>query len=416
MAKIMALPKIGVNMTEATIIEWLVQEGDTIKKDDIVVTAETDKATQDINATEDGVLIKILADVGETVQCQEPIALIGGPGEQVTEKQLADMVKKNTSGQSLNEKSEKPEEKQPVVEQVKEASKRIKISPLAKKTAKELGIDYTRITPSKKDARITKKDVDAYAASLQTDRPASGAIGQASSEKMKFAELEIDRTIPLSGIRKVIADRMTLSINTVPRAVLNVRVCAEKLLDWKEECKGAGMRVGLTDLIVKAVAEAVKKHPEINSRLREDTIEIIKNINIGVAVDTDRGLLVPVIKNANTKKVSEIHDELMAKADKARQGTAKTEDMRDGTFTITNLGMYGIEDFTPVINPPECAILAVGTVTREPVVEDESDNVVVKPMFRLSLAFDHRIIDGGPAGKFLMEVKRTLERPLSIII
>ena len=415
MAKIMALPKIGVNMSEATIIEWLVKEGDAIEKGDVVVTAETDKATQDINATESGVLIKILTDEGETVQCQEPIALIGEPGEKVSEKQIDDMVKKNAAVSSITQEPDINMEKQPTVASVNDTSKRIKISPLAKKTAKELGIDYTRITPSKKDARITKKDVDAYAASLQTDRSTAEAVGLGDLKKMRFAELEIDRTIPPNSIRKVIAERMTLSVNTIPRAVLKVRVCAEKLFEWKEECKGAGMRVGLTDLIVKAVAEGITKHPVINSRLREDKIEIIKNINIGIAVDTERGLLVPVIQDANKKKVSEIHDELRGKAENARQGTAKPEDMQGGTFTITNLGMYGIEEFTPVINPPECAILAVGTVTREPMVEEESDNVVVKPMFRLSLAFDHRIIDGGPAGKFLMEVKRILERPLSIV-
>ena len=423
MAKIMALPKIGVNMTEATIIEWLVKEGDTVKKDDIIVTAETDKATQDINATESGVLIKILADAGETVQCQESIAIFGEPGENVTKAQIDNILKTNTSKTNFSQKLDDKTESQPQVGSGLPFSKRIKISPLAKKTAKALGIDYSQITPSEKGARITKKDVDSYAASLKAARQTEGIVvgdeeGTSiySSRKPVFYELEIERSLPLNSIRKVITDRMSLSVNTIPRAILNVRVYAEKLLEWKEGCRQSGIKVGLTDIIVKAIAEAITKHPLINSRLREDMIEVIKNKNIGVAVDTERGLLVPVIHNADKKKITEIHEELHVKAENARRGAAATEDLTGGTFTVTNLGMYGIEQFIPVINPPECAILAVGAIIREPVAEESTDKLVVKPMFRLSLAFDHRIIDGGPAGNFLMDVKRNLEWPLSIII
>ena len=398
----MTLPKIGVNMTEATIVEWMVKEGDTIKEGDHILTAETDKATQEIYSTQDGVLAKILADTGKTVKTQEPIAIIADSGEDISSVS-APTVDTPSETSSAAEAESPPAPAGRTVRPAGESGGRVRISPLAKKSAKDLGIDFRSVPPAKPGARITKKDVDAYAQG-----------GKAAPAAPVSGEYEIDRIIPISNIRKTIGDRLTMSVTTMPRAILNVRVNAENLLAWKKGCAQRGNKVGMTDLIVKAVAKAVTRHPLINSRLGDGAIQISKTVNVGVAVDTEKGLMVPVIHRAEEKGVTQINIELREKAVRARAGNPKSEDLQNGTITVTNLGMIGIEQFIPVINPPECAILAVGTVVREPVVVEDTDEITIKPMMWLSLAFDHRIIDGAPAGRFLMELKEILEWPLSI--
>lgn len=398
----MTLPKIGVNMTEATIVEWMVKEGDTIKEGDHILTAETDKATQEIYSTQDGVLAKILADTGKTVKTQEPIAIIADSGEDISSVS-APTVDTPSETSSAAEAESPPAPAGRTVRPAGESGGRVRISPLAKKSAKDLGIDFRSVPPAKPGARITKKDVDAYAQGREA-APAAPVSGG----------YEVDRIIPLSNIRKTIGDRLTMSVTTMPRAILNVRVNAENLLAWKKGCTQRGNKVGMTDLIIKAVAKGVTRHPLINSRLGDGGIQISKTVNVGVAVDTEKGLMVPVIHRAEEKGVTQINLELREKAARARAGNPKSEDLQNGTITLTNLGMIGIEQFIPVINPPECAILAVGTVVREPIVVEDTDEITIKPMMWLSLAFDHRIIDGAPAGRFLMELKEILEWPLSI--
>jgi pyruvate dehydrogenase E2 component (dihydrolipoamide acetyltransferase) len=406
MAKEMTLPKIGVNMTEATIVEWMVKEGDTIQEGDHILTAETDKATQEIYSTQSGVLAQILAKEGETVQTQQTIAVISESGEDIESAKKTKPATENSENTSAPQSApmiESPSSSASPGMEHKLPLDRVRISPLAKKSAKDLGIDFRCVPPAKPGARITKKDVDAYV----QGRPITGADAAST-------DMVIDRTIPLSGIRKTIGERMTQSVTTMPRAILNVRVDAENLLAWKKGCAERGNKVGMTDLIVKAAARAVSEYPLLNSRLVKNEIHIFKNVNVGVAVDTEKGLMVPVIHNAAAKGVVEISTELREKAARARAGNPRPEDLQNGTITITNLGMIGIEQFIPVINPPECAILAVGSIVREPMVIDETDDIVVKPMFWISLAFDHRIIDGVPTGRFLMELKKILEWPLSL--
>jgi len=422
MAILMRMPKIGVNMTEGTILQWEIQEGEFVREGDHILTAETDKAAQEIYASGSGVLVKHLAAVGQVVLCQEPIAVIAEKGETVAEADIealitdlgiqeskvteSDRHQDATSGShfdSVRESEQIPSEG--AGSEVSPAAARVKISPLARKAAEQLGIDYRLIPPAQPGARITQEDVEAYM---------KGNSAPAHAQVRPADELVVERLIPLSGIRKAIADKMTMSITTIPRAQLNVRANAGHLIELRESTLKNGNKVGFSALLVKAAAMCLAKHPVLNSRLRGNNVALLHDINIGVAVDTERGLMVPVIHRAGTKGIAEINQELLEKTARARSAGLTSEDIANGTFTITNLGMIGIEQFFPVINPPQCAILAVGAFAREPAAEEQADTVTIKTRFWLSLAFDHRIVDGAPAGRFLMDLKRIIECPSAI--
>lgn len=408
MAKVINLPKIGVNMTEAIVVEWVVSEGDETEVDQHIVTMETDKAAQDMYSSESGVILKILKDVGEKIVIQDPLYIIGERGEDISQllAELNNEVKGDAESNIKSQKNAVPQATNSVQissTQTEGVSQRIKISPLAKKIAKDNNIDFSLISPASPGLRIVKKDVENYLQGAPVKKIFS--IGSNAA---------VDREIPLSGIRSTIADRMTLSSSTIPRAVLNLKVNGEELLKWKKKSAENGNKIGLTDMITKAVGIAIQKYPMINARFDGNKITVLKDINIGVAVDTEKGLMVPVIHNADQKSVIEISGELREKAARARSGQVKGDDLADGTFTITNLGMLGIEQFIPIINPPQCAIIAVGSIEKE-VVVDDNDQFQIQRRMWLSLVFDHRIIDGAPAGKFISELKRILEWPLLLV-
>ena len=395
MAKVINLPKIGVNMTEAVVVEWVVSEGDETKVDQHILSMEADKDVQDIHSSDSGVILKILRNEGDTVLCQEPLYIIGERGEDISE-----LLSKLETGETSSEKLTPP----PPTAQVHQnsiekdiSSQRTRISPLAKKFAKENNIDFHLISPAAPGSRIVKKDVQNY---LQ-----GSAIPQITTKT------DLDRELPLTGIRRTIAERMTLSASTIPSSVLNLKVNAEELLKWKEINAENGNKISLTDIIIKAASMNIKKYPMLNARFDGNSIMLLKKINIGVAVDTERGLMVPVIHQADQKGVLEISKELRQKTARARSGQVKGDDMTNGTFTITNMGMLGIEQFIPIINPPQCAILAVGSIEKE-VIANDKDEFQIQRRFWLSLAFDHRIIDGAPAGRYLNDLKKMLEGPL----
>jgi pyruvate dehydrogenase E2 component (dihydrolipoamide acetyltransferase) len=407
MPKIMNMSKIGVNMTEATIVEWVVKEGDVIKEGDHILDAETDKAIQEIYATDAGILSKILVSKGETVLCQQPIAILTEDGEELTEH----FIKKytgNKSGETVGEAKTGEEKKEESKANDKDTephvilnSGRVRISPLAKKIATDMGIDFTAITPSVPGARIIKADVLAYAEGMKTY--AAGAISDKTVD-----------TIPYTGIRKVIGEKMLESNASKPAAALTLHADAYMLMEWRGKLKKKGITVSYNDLLVAITAKALKENPIINSKLEGDEIKLLRDINIGVAVDTGKGLLVPVIKNAEQKGVLKIAEDFKDMLERIKSGRATAEDLTGGTFTITNLGMFGIEQFTPLINPPECCILAVGAIVREPVV-DEDDNIKAASRMQLTLVFDHRIVDGAPAARFLQRIKDLIEWPAGIM-
>jgi len=405
MSTILTLPKIGVNMTEAIIVRWLIKEGEFIEEGQTILEAETDKATQDIPSTKSGVLAMIIAEPGKTVQTQEPIAVLTEKGETLPDDFSLDAGASEDAGGSEKKTDEPaPARQGPGIEEKKGDSvpdSRVRISPIAKKLSKELNIDYSLITPSKPGGRIEKADVLEYARGAEA----------AGEEVVRGTITEQDKNlIPLSGIRKMIASRMSESVHTTARAVLFTKVDATRLIEWRNGLKESGKKVSYNDLIVHLTAKALREFPQMNSRIEGENIRIMKDVNIGVAVDSERGLLVPVIQDADKKDVLTITDESLQKIERARSGRSTREDMSNGTFTLTNLGMFDIESFIPIINPPECAILAIGSIVREPSVVDETDTVSVRPVMRLSLAWDHRIVDGAPAARFLQRIKQLIEQ------
>lgn len=416
MASLMVLPKIGVNMVEATIVEWVAKLGDEIKEGQHIVTVETDKATQEIVASHSGTLVRIFAEKGQVLKCQEPLALIASQGERLSADDIKELMRNTPDSKTFAAAEEMGRESVEVRENSGVA--RVKISPLAKKIASSLGIDF-RMIPIQEDIRITKKDVLAFSKSRSEsslkDLGDRGGQKEDGRLETKGKGLTVDRIIPVTAIRRTIAEHLTLSVNTIPRAILNVRVNAENLISWKEGCASRGHKVGFTDLIIRACAVAIERHPLINSQLVGNEIRIFREINIGVAVDTEKGLMVPVIENANKKGIVSINRELREKIETVRSGAARSEDNGQSTFTVSNLGMIGVEQFIPIINPPECAILAIGAITREPVAQGNKDEIKISPIFWISLAFDHRILDGAPAARFVSELKEILEWPYAII-
>lgn len=399
MPTILLLPKIGVNMTEAIIVRWLVKEGEFIEEGQTILEAETDKATQDIPSTKSGVLARIVAEPGKTVQTQEPIAVLTEKGET-----LPDDFSVHTGISEQKTVETATTGQRPAIREKQDASvsdSRVRISPIAKKLAKELNIDYTLVTPSKPGGRIEKADVLEYARGAE-------ALGE---EVVRGVVTEQDENlIPLSGIRKIIASRMSESAHTTARAVLLTKIDATRLIEWRNGLKESGKKVSYNDLIVHLVAKALREFSQMNSRIEGENIRIMKDVNIGVAVDSERGLLVPVIHDADKKDVLTIAEESQQKIERVRSGRSTREDMSNGTFTLTNLGMFDVESFIPIINPPECAILAVGSIVREPSVVDETDTVSVRHVMRLSLVWDHRIVDGAAAAQFLQRIKQHIEQ------
>ena len=403
MAELIYMPKLGVNMTEGVIVSWLVEEGQPVAKGQVILDIETDKATQEVEAPRAGILGKVLYPVGETVPCTYTIAVITDEGEAVPEdiplRDEAGALPEASFGAGVEEAEKPPPEPAP------EPGKRVRISPAAKKLAKKLGVDYTLIQGTGGKGRIQKEDVQkAYEAGLQP-APAAAPVPAPAGQD--------EEVVPLIGIRGTIASRMFASAQTTARVTLLAEVDATQLVAWRDTVRRdypvrAG-RIGYNELLVVIVSRALTEFPYMNARLVEDGIRRVKEINVGVAVDTDRGLLVPVIKAAAQKDLFQIHEEFLRLVEAAQSGRINPDDLGGGTFTVTNLGMYEIEAFTPIINLPEASILGVGQIVpRATVVEDQ---IIIQKRLTLSLAFDHRLVDGAPAGRFLQRIKRLIEAP-----
>jgi len=399
MAKKMALPKIGVNMTEAVIVKWLVRVGDKVNDGDALIEAETDKSTQEIYATDSGVVAKLLFGEGDTVQCHQDILVLVDEGEKysgdaplpVVQQEPEQLQKADTRLRNVPTK--------PVLAQ----GDRIKISPLAKKMAKEIGIDIQMLSPATPGSRIVKADILAF-------KPQD-------TQAQVIAELpagEYLQRIAMSPMRRAIASRMSESNLQKPCAALTTTAGAEALLALRERYRQRGIPLSIDAILVKIAGRALSLHRNINTVLKGNEILVKRDINVGVAVDTPKGLMVPVIQNADSKTLAEIGENLAVLAVEARESRIAGKDIRGGTFTITNLGMFDIEQFTPVINPPECCILAIGAI-KKVFAADENDQPVLKKAFQMTLVFDHRIVDGAPAAKFLKDFKEFVENPELLI-
>ena len=399
MAEIIKMPRLSDTMTDGVVVKWHKKIGDKIEEGDLLADIETDKATMEFESFQEGFLLHIGVKENETAEVDAILAILGEKGEDVQSLLDSDVVEVKNDDHSI-EPAVKVEEKSPDnTPIVKTSSDRIKISPLAKRIAKEKKIDITNINGSGDGGRIIKRDVEDV--NNQTASIASDFI------------LE-DEEIQISQMRKTIANRLSESKFTSPHFYLNMEVemdnliASRKLLNEKNDVK-----ISFNDILVKAVSMAIKKHPFINSSWLDTHIKINKNINIGIAVSVENGLVVPVIKNADLKSFSEISMETSDFVKKAQENKLQPSDWDSNTFTISNLGMFGIDDFTAIINPPDACILAVGAIKERAIVKN--GNIVAGNIMRLTLSSDHRLVDGVVGAKFLNTLKDMLESPLMML-
>ncbi len=397
MARKMTLPKIGVNMTEAVIAKWLVKPGDKVAEGDAIIEAETDKSTQEIYATEGGIVAKLLADEGQTVECYADILVLVDEGEEYQEEAAPAKKEEPTAKATTAPAPAAAATPVPVAPAVSGA--RVRVSPLAKKIAKERGIDYHMVPPATPGGRIVKNDVLAFLASGGAAAPGVGG------------NLDV---IPMSVMRKTIAARMTQSVLEKPCVGLVTTADATALLALRAKYKEKGVKISMDAILAKMAAKALSIHRNINTILEGSDLIVKRDVNIGVAVDTEKGLMVPVVKNADIKSLAEVSQNLSAMVEDAQASRLGADAMSGGTFTITNLGMFGVEEFGPIINPPECCILGVGALKKE-FVPDENDQPKLTTTFKMTLVFDHRIVDGAPAARFLKTLKEFVEMPELLI-
>jgi len=390
MATFFTMPKLGMNMTEGHITNWLVKEGAVIKEGDPILEIETDKATNEVESPASGILAKIIHDVGEDVPCNIVLAVILEKGENLP----ADIPV--VIGQEVAPKAEavvKPEDKSGKNESSsspKSGKTRVRISPSAKKLARELGIDINSIVPS--GSQIKREDVQ---------------LAFNTANKSKMTKPTAATVKPYSGIRKRTGEAMTASTSTTAQVPLFLEANAEGLLKQRKAMEGSIGKISYNVLLAKLTAEALVEFPDMNAQLSGDEIWEFQHVNIGIAVDSEKGLFVPVLKNVDKRSIEDIHKEFLAVAERARNGKASTDDLSEGTFTITNLGAQEIESFVPIINYPQCAILGVGAIKPKAVVIDEK--VESRHMIGLTLVFDHRLVDGAPAARFFQKIKHLIE-------
>jgi len=447
------MPRLSDTMTEGAIAQWLKSEGDTVSRGDVIAEIETDKAVMDLEAYEGGVLEKILVQPGENVAIGAPIAVIGdgsgsasssGDGSDAAAAPSADAPAPAASESDTG--AQPPAEEKPGEEkaadtslsegaegardEASEASEapsggKIKATPLVRSLARTHGIDLGTVTGSGPGGRIVRADIEQLigsgapkaAAPAAPTAPEPQSAPAAASTAPVGTPQDDDERVPMSQIRKVTARRLTEAA-LVPvfqlTSVLDASRLTEVRRDINTRLADTGVKVSVNDLIVRAVAVALAAHPEANASFGGDAILRHKHVNVGVAVALDDGLVVPVVKDADKKSVSTIGAEVKDLASRARAGRLKLDEMSGGTISVSNLGMFGVDQFTAVINPPEAIILAVGGTTDEPVVVD--GEVQIRPRTRLTITVDHRVLDGAGAAAFLKDLTDLLTEPLRILV
>ena len=399
MAAEVTLPRLGQGMESGTIVRWLKQEGDQVEKGEPLYELDTEKVTQEVEADASGVLLKILAGEGEEIEVGKRVAVIGEEGEEVATEVDEDEQEEGSPAPAREEERERGREaetKEPEAE-AKEAESaradgRVKASPLARRIAKERGIDLRSLTGTGPEGRVVAEDVERAATT-----PAYATAGAAPLE----AEVQ-----KLSSVRRTIARRLTEAWQA---PVFQISMSAEmtRALALREHLRDE--KVTVTDVLTKLCAIALLRHREVNVHFADDEIRIFPSAHIGIAVATERGLLVPVLRECERKSLVQLAAERAELVARTREGKLSQEDLEDGTFTISNLGMYGVENFIAVLNPPQAAILAVGAIEERPVAQ--GGDLVVRPLMSLTLTCDHRAVDGATAAEFLRELKTLLEEP-----
>jgi pyruvate dehydrogenase E2 component (dihydrolipoamide acetyltransferase) len=390
MAIKLIMPKLGLNMVEGELTQWLKKEGDPVTKGEIIYMVETDKVANDVESPEDGILYKILVKAGEVVPVRKVVGVLVKEGENVNLRDFLEQEpgKETTVKSETNKKAtEKPTQSPGFVS----GSGQIFASPLVKRMAAESGIDLSLVKGSGPDGRIMSADIEKMIATNEQESEKSDLPG---------------KMVPLVGMRKVVAERMSLSANTMAMVTLNSELNVTPLVDYREKLKKTEKIKsdipGINAIIIALTAKALKEFPYLNASFTDQGIRLIGVVNIGLAVDTPEGLLVVVVREADKKTVVDIHNEVNLLVERALSHKNTPLDLSGSTFTLTNLGIYGIDSFTPIINPPEAGILGICRFTQKDIlVEGEIER---KIMANFSLTFDHRVIDGAPAARFLKRV------------
>ena len=435
MAEIIVMPKLGYTQDEGTIVQWHKKVGDTVENGEPFFDVQTDKTVITVEATCSGIVLKIALEPDETVPVLTPVAVVGQAWEdpdQVLSGYVVVSAADKHDDSLFDEDEEEatapatapsdlkmtPRARKYVQENgidpdsLKNISgtgfeggiteRDIKASPLARKMAEKNGIDLSAVSGSGAGGKVMKKDVE-----------------QAMAAPQGRDELRIQKTEPYKGVRKIIGDRLSESKFTSPHLYFTNSVDTTNMTKFRKELNEiAPRKITVSDLIVAACAKALEKYPAVNTSLIDGNIVTYQSVNIGVAVAGDRGLVVPVIKNCQDKTLVQISEQNRVLVDKAKEGRLTPDEYADPTFSISNLGMFGIENFTAIINPPCAAILSISSVIKKPVVieEDGEDKIVVRPMMNIQLSVDHRLIDGLLAAQFVGYVKTLLENPLGILL
>ncbi|MFA5574192.1 MAG: pyruvate dehydrogenase complex dihydrolipoamide acetyltransferase [Brumimicrobium sp.] len=426
MAEVVVMPKLSDTMEEGVVAEWHKKVGDKVESGELLAEIETDKATMEFESFYDGTLLYIGVPKGETAPINHVLAIIGEEGEDVEKLVKEAEAKYNTGEKAVESTPEQPKEvviteekkeervisapvqtktAQPAITQVND---RVNASPLAKKLAEERGIDLSTVIGTGENGRIVKRDIEHY---VPYERPAG--VPQISPVGGSMEESFTEENV--SQMRKTIAKRLSESKFTAPHFYLTMEIDMDNAISARKAVNAnKDIRISFNDMVIKAIAMSLKKHPAVNSAWMGDKIRRNEHIHIGVAVAVNEGLLVPVIRFADSKGMMQIGSEVKELAEKARNKKLQPHEWEGNTFTISNLGMYGIEEFTAIINAPDSCILAVGAIKQTPVVKD--GEIVPGNIMKVTLSCDHRVVDGATGSEFLNTFKRYMENPVMMLV
>ncbi len=421
MAEIVIMPKLGFDMAEGTLIRWVINEGEVVDKGQVLAEIETDKATVEVESPYSGTVRRHLAEQGSVIPVSSPIAVIGEAGEEIDFEQLLGeaQVPAPEAVEEIEPQPAKevvPEKTMAEAEVISEETHLpggVRASPLARRMAEEFGVDLRNVKGSGPNGRIVKADIEAYQAEPQVSAPPLATFPAVSGE------IPADKVVPLSRLRAAIGKRMLQSKLEFPQFFVTHEYDVEALMETRKQVNDLlpeDEKTSINNYIIKAVALALREFPNLNARLDESEQAVIQfgHINIGVAVAVEGGLLTVVCHDADLKSIRQISQEVRSMAARARKGQVKVEDIEGSTFSISNMGMFEVEEFIAIINPPEAAILAIGSANQVPVV---AGNVIV-PGWRMkaTISVDHRVSDGAEAARFLQALTKYLEEPLRLLI
>ena len=430
MAAEVTMPRLSDSMEEGTILKWLVEEGGQVKRGQPLVEIETDKANMTYEADTDGVLVEIVAKEGDTLPLGEVIARVGDPGEEPSGKDGGGEKARDQEDEPEEpERAEEPEEREAATataerkpapkETAGDGDGRIKASPVARRMAGELGVELARLEGSGPGGRIVKADVEAAAGGdgaaepAEAEAPAKEAPAPPRGQAGAKGQAEVHE---LSRLQQTVSRRMAESKATAPDFALTLDVDMTRAVELRRRLKEvADPAPSFNDMVVKAAATALRENPRVNGAYRDGKFELYSNVNVGVAVAADDTLVVPTIFDADKRSLGAIAQEARELIGKVREGKITPPEVSGGTFTVSNLGMYGIERFTAIINPPQAALLTVGALEKKPAVDDRG-RVVARDQMALTLVCDHRILYGADGAQFLARVREQLEQPLSLAL